>query len=326
MKSWTGLLGFLSPKDQENVSFRVLKNISYSTRIAMYLMFMILGFIIQIFTMRAWPGAVFLICATVLSFIKGYDARVNLKTFSPDKNWTPVDMERINEIKNLKDRIVKWNSDILAIANGKGTVSFIFAIIIALPMLSIIIGKYFADFRIAIIFFVDAVILIIPFWFNGNRHVSKQENLNCKIDIVKQMDIHFQKIKKEGENFKPALMLARGEDDKTVPVDTRFTISFDDMPSDFYGIQAQININMVQGVRYPYFYCVIPTKVGYGLKDHLKKVPKSRKITVEFQADEQAEVIVIRQYTTKSSGYHTKINDCKNILNTSLKAARAILK
>lgn len=325
MRNWIGLFGFPSSEKQESMNFCVFKNISYSTRIAMYLMLIILGFAIQIFTTRAWPGAIFLICATLLNLMKGCDARISLKSFNPDSNWTPVNMKQINEVKKLNDTMVKWSSNILDITSVKGGVGFLFTII-AITFIPVIIGTYFDDLKIAIIFIVDAIILITPFWFSGNKYISKQEVLNNKVDIIKILERHFQNIKMEGEEFKPALMLARGKDGKTIPTDARFIIHFENMPTDFYGIQAQTNINMVQGARYPYFYCVIPAKVGYGLQNHLNKIPKSKNITVEFQADEQAEVIVIRQYTTKSSGYHTKIKDSKNILNTTLKVARMILK
>ncbi|MDQ2086589.1 hypothetical protein RBH29_09155 [Herbivorax sp. ANBcel31] len=325
MNNWIRLPGFPPPEKQDSVRFYVLKSITYSTRMLLYLMFMSVGFAIQIIMMNAWPGAVFLICATLLNLVQGYDSRARLKAFDVDSNWTGVDMDRIHEVEKLDDRITRWNMDALDISNGLGIFSLIL-VGIGVYFLSGFLRTYIGYQEVGTIFITNVIILILPLWFNGIKRVLKQDNLRVKIDIVKKMEEHFQKVKKEGENFKPALMLARNEEDKSMPTDTRFTISFDDMPSDFYGIQAQINLNVVQGASYPYFYCVIPAKVGYGLEKYIDKIPKVGKVIVEFQIDKQAEVIVIRQYTTKTSGYHTKINSCKNILNVTLEAARIILK
>jgi len=67
-----------------------------------------------------------------------------------------------------------------------------------------------------------------------------------KIDIIQDMEKYFATVRKEGEHFKPALLLARNRKGECMPKDARFTVFFDGMPADFYGVQAQININEVQ--------------------------------------------------------------------------------
>jgi membrane protein YdbS with pleckstrin-like domain len=290
----------------------------------LYILLLAAGFIIQLLMMTAWPGAIFLVCATVLNLVIGYDSRVRLKSFDIDSRWTDVDIERIYEVERLDDRITKWNTDALDISNALGVVVFLLAAA-GVAVVSMLLTTLSSSMAVGIIFITDAVILILPLWFNGTRTILKQDNLRVKISIIREMELYFRTISKEGETFKPALMLARDNTGKSVPTDTRFTISFGDMPADFYGVQAQININVVQGASYPYFYCVIPAKNGFGLKEYISKIPKRNKVIIEFQNEQNAEVIVIRHTTTKNSGYHTKSNTCKSILEVALLAARLIL-
>ena len=323
MNNGIRLPGFPPPEKQDAVKFYILKSISYSTRMMLYLILIFLGFSIQTLMLSPWPGAIFLICATLLNLVRGFDSRARLKAFGVDSNWTEVDMDRIHQVEKLNDKITNWDRDILDISNASGEVMFVLTIVVLIlgsAVLPFFIGK-----SVASVLITDIVILVLPLWFNGIRRVLKQGNLRIKIDIISKMAEYFQSLNKEGEAFKPALMLARDKSGKSIPTDARFTISFKDMPTDFYGIQAQININLIEGSSYPYFYCVIPAKVGFGLEKYIHKIYKSKNVIIEFQKDEKAEVIVIRQFTTKTSGYHTKINDCKDILELSLLAARTIL-
>lgn len=316
--------GLPPPERQDSVRFYVLRSLSYSTRMMIYLSLIAAGFLFQILMMMVWPGAVFLICATILNLVRGYDSRVRFKAFDNDSNWTSVDMKQICQIEELDKKTEKWDRDILDISNGTGILIFILTLL-GLFVVSIFLGGI-SDYNAAGgIFIADAIILVIPMWFNGIRRVLKQGNLSIKVNIINKMEEFFQTVKKEGENFKPALMLARNKNGKSYPTDSRFTITFDNMPEGFYGIQAQININLVEGSSYPYFYCVIAAKPGYELEKHVSEIPVPKNVVINFEKDSNAEVIVIRQYTTKTSGYHTKINDCKRILEGAVVGARIIL-
>lgn len=324
MNNWIRIPGFPPPEKQSSVRFYVFKSLSYNTRMLLYLLLIAAGFLFQILMLKVWPGAVFLICATILNLVRGYDSRVRLKGFHTDSNWTQVDMERIHQIEELDSKITKWDKDILDISNGRGSFMFVFTVIVLIITASLF-GSLPAYSTAVTIIITDAIILVLPLWFNGIRRILKQGNLGIKVDIISKMEKSFQTIKKAGENFKPALMLSRDKNGKSVPKDARFTITFDNMPVDFYGIQAQVNLNLVQGASYPYFYCVIAAKTGFGLGKYKSQIPTCKNIDINFESDSTAEVIVIRQYTTNTSGYHTKINDCSRIMDTALKAARIIL-
>lgn len=324
MNNWFRIRGFPPPEKQDSVRFHVLKKLSYSNRMVLYVLFITAGFLLQILSLQVFPGAIFLICATILTLVRGYDSRVRVKTFYVDSNWTQVDMDRIRQIEELDEKTTKWDKDALDISNGRGFLMFVLTLFVLLLACALLNSSSYYR-QTAIIFIFDTIILVLPLWFNGIRRILRQGNLRIKVGIIRQMEDFFQKIKKDGENFKPSLMLAKDKAGKSIPTDCRFTITFDNMPTDFYGIQAQINLNLVEGTSYPYFYCVIAAKPGFGLSDYIHKIFVPKSITIEFDKDKNAEVIVLRQRTTKTSGYHTKINACKSILERAMTAVRMIL-
>jgi len=324
MKGTLHIPGFPPPEKQDTIRFYTLKGLSYTARMIIYLSSIVIGFIVQIIMFKAWPGAVFLIIAGIINLIRGYKSKIDLKAFNADSNWTQVDMKKINDVDAFNSKLSKWDMDALDISNGKGFFMFILSIM-GLWIISIILRRFSVSSEALAIFAFDAIILIFPLWFNGLRLIQKQDVLCIKTGLVKSMEAFFNTIKKDGEDFKPALMLVRDKSGKSIPTDCRFTVSFKDMPKDLYGLQAQININSVEGANYPYFYCVIAAKTGFGLKKYIDYIHCPKNIVISHEADSEAEVIVIRQHTTKTSGYHTKINVCKTILEIALTVSRIIV-
>lgn len=323
MNGMLRLPGFPPPEKQNIVRFHVLRSLSYPARIILFLVFLLAGFAVQFFTLRVWPGALFLIFASAIVLVRGYDSRVEVKS-DPDDGWTQVGMDKLNRIKELDRKAAEWDRDILDISNLAGFFTFLVTLSVLVIVYLSTRDSYFYR-ETGVIFVSDAIILIVPMWFTGIRRIPKQGNLLIKVDIIKQMEAYFRLVKKDGENFVPLLMLAKDKTGKSIPTDCKFAVTFDNMPDGFYGIQAQVNINLVQGTGYPYFYCVIVAKPGFGLDRHAREIVAPKGITIDYNENSNAEVIVIRQTTTKTSGYHTKINDCKKILAETLAETRKIL-
>jgi len=57
-------------------------------------------------------------------------------------------------------------------------------------------------------------------------------------------------------------------------------------------------------------------------KKNLGSPPEN--VVLECKSEKDVEIAVIRQYTTKTSGYHTKIADIKKIFWHALKEARKV--
>jgi len=323
MTTISRIFGFPLHEDRDSVRFHFAKNLPYNVRINLTLILLIVGFLLQLFFMNPVYGIPFLLIGICLVLVKGYDSRVRIKGFDLDTDWKAVTIDEIQEIEQLRKRNRKWDSDALDISNPLGFFSLIFfgglAIAIAVGL-----GVLSDDFRVTVILAVDTVIILVPLWFSGIRRILKQPNLAIKVNIILKLHEEFAALKQEGERFKPALMLALGKKNETVPVDARFSIALPDSPEGFYGLQAQINLNVVQGTSYPYFYCVLAAKPGFGLSPYKEKIRLGDKIICEYQQDRRAEVLVIRQHTTKKSGYHTKDPKCAEILNIALQGGRLI--
>ncbi len=320
MKNLLRIPGFPPPEKQDEIKFYIFKNLPYTNRMLFYLGFIILGFVLQIVTLTVWPGAILLIFAALLNMVKGYKLKA-YKAYSADSEWAKTNMEKVHQVNQVKASIDKWDIDALDITNGLGC--FLFGVI-AIVLLIVFIVLMATGSIIASIFFTDAVILIVSLWFNGLRIKGNRTDLYIKTDLIIELERFFEKVKMDGESFIPAMMFSGNKSEKPVPRDCRFNIVFDNMPADFYGIQAQINLNVVDTI-YPYFYCVVTAKEGFGLEEYMGRISIPQNITMQHTKDGAAEVIVIRQYTTRSSGYHTKINACKNILEIALNLSRLIL-
>ena len=317
------LLGFPSPERRDSVRFYVAKNLPYNVRITLTLILLVVGCGLQIFFMNPLYGIPFLIAGVGLILVKGYDSRVRIKGFDIDPKWKTVSIEKIQEIELLRKRSKKWDRDVLDISNPLGCFSLLFFCGLTI-FIAIALGVWTEDWSITIILVIDTLIILVPLWLSGMRFILKQPNLAIRVKIILKLYEAFGSLKQEGEEFKPALMLARGKKDKTVPVDARFSIAFPDSPEGFYGLQAQINLNVVQGSSYPYFYCVLAAKPGFGMFRNKEKIKLDDKIICEYQKDTKAEVLVIRQKTTKKSGYQTKDSKCVEILKVALEGGRTI--
>ncbi|MGI6086158.1 MAG: hypothetical protein ACOYIF_12125 [Acetivibrionales bacterium] len=319
MKNWLKIPGFPPPEEQDILKFYLFTSLPYANRMLLYFALVAVGFIFQIITLTAWPGVILLILATLLNLLKGYKAEYD--TYHAESEWNKTSMEKIHQINQIRSNIEKWDKAALDITNKTGCLTFG---VIAMGLFMMYYAIIYTGSTMAHVFFIDAIILIMPLWFNGLRRKANQNNLYIKSDLIIELEQYFEKVKNEGESFVPSMILARHKSGKKVPADLRFNILFDDMPEDFYGIQAQININVVS-TSYPYCYCVITAKQGFDLERYIGKVRAPGNIVLEHSKDRRAEVIVIRQYTTRSSGYHTKINVCKNILELALQISRIIL-
>lgn len=323
MTSILRLMGFPNPEKRDSVKFHFAKTLPYNARITLMFFLLVIGFGLQLYFMSPFYGAPFLIIGIGLVLVKGYDSRIRIVSFNQDPSWKTVTINEIEELESLRKRSRKWDRDALDISNTLGFFSLIFFSGLAFAA-SIALGIFAKEAKVSLILAVDTVILIAPIWFTGMKFILKQPNLAIQVDILLKLYEEFEELKKEGEEFKPALMLGKGKENKTVPFRTRFSIAFPDPPEGFYGLQAQINLNVVQGASFPYFYCVLAAKPGFKMLSFKDKIKLEKDIICEYQKDGRAEVLVIRQRTTRKSGYHTKDRRCTEILEVALKGGRII--
>jgi hypothetical protein len=119
------------------------------------------------------------------------------------------------------------------------------------------------------------------------------------------------------------MMLLRGAEAK-LPDDVKFKVDIQDHHPDFLGLYGQVVLNEVQGSSFPYFYVVLVARRGFGLTEAKESYIDPRGMTTELKYQGEVEVFVIRQTTTKTSGYHTKPTKALRIFLEGLGLAKRV--
>ena len=317
-------LRFPAPEERDSIRFYFAKGLAYQTRRNLILGCLLAGLILQIILVKVLPGLIFLVIAVLLGLVKGFDSRVRLKNFKNDETWTEVSIEKLREIEAVRRKSLAWDRDALDISNARGCLTLLVLTLFGL-LLCFLAGVLSADKNVSIILLVDFLVLVIPFYITGVRWALKQGNLAIKVKLLLTLHAYFEQRKIESESFVPMMLLAREKDGKTVPVDVKFQIRYKRLPREqFYGLQSTVNINLVQGTSYAYFYCVLVAKSGFGLGKYKTGIKESGCVMCEYQQQADAEVLVIRHPTSKQSGYFTDDGACREILSAAMDTARII--
>lgn len=284
------------------VVFRLFPSLGYAKRVILSFLAIVAGFSLQVLTMYFFPGIVLVAVGNLFLLTKGYDNNVDFGSFKPNSQWQRATREKLLEIKSLSKKIKIWDRSLIDITNGFGLLTFlIIAGICGYAYL------YAIEERIIWIqlLTVNLALLFLPHWITGVRTILTQANLILKVDCFLEL---LKKTAGEIPNDEISVSLLVEEDkDKTLPSDVKLILKPKKSHPDFLGLQAQIALNVVQGSSYIYFYVVLLAKKGYGLNDWgtTSYAALSNTIT-EFSYQDDVEVLVIRQKTTKTSGYYTK--------------------
>jgi hypothetical protein len=309
----------LSKDEQGVVIFHVWKSLAYQVRLALSLFLITIGFVIQYYSLSIIPGILFVFAGNLLLLVKGYDSRIKLGTYKPDAEWVKTDKEQLARIIELNNKAKKWDISAFDITSGLGVLFFILSLG---ALLIIYNSEIFTSDSIASIVAFNIAVLLYPHWFTGVRRITTTPKLVNKIQL-------FQNLLKAIEKSIPTetieyLIYVKGKDTK-FPDDVKLKLMFKDQPKDFLGMYAQVSLNNVQGKDYPYFYVVLVAKDGFGMLDkYYNSVITGANIIKEKSTESGVEIIVIRQYTTKTSGYHTNFQAMQNIIFDGLRSGRDV--
>ncbi|MCK4298442.1 MAG: hypothetical protein KAX80_02850, partial [Planctomycetes bacterium] len=72
-------------------------------------------------------------------------------------------------------------------------------------------------------------------------------------------------------------------------------------------------------------YCVLLARQGFGLRQRLGGVGRVGEEVVEYSIEDDVEVVVYRQYTTRQKGYHTNYRARLRIIAGALKLTQQAL-
>jgi hypothetical protein len=301
---------FPNNQDRQVVVFLAAKNLAFSRRLAFGIALLLIGLSLQTITLQFLPGLPFLLIGTLLFLVRGYDNRVDFGKFEPDAQWERVALNKLEQLVEHDRRMARWDRNALDVTNGLG--AFVL-LLIAVPLV-LAAGQMPGPPRILLL---DALVLLTPHWLTGTRAVMRQPTLLLKAAILRQLlDEAAPLLTRHAPEL---LMLLQGP--QKIPADVKLKVNLDGQPPEFLGLYGQIVINRVQGKPYPYFYVVLVTKPNVGLRDLGRQFRPSNKLVLEFKTQSDVEVLVLRQQTTKTSGYHTKPATMRQILGEGLQLA-----
>lgn len=302
------------PADRGVVVFRVLPSLAYPARLATALLLITGGCLIQLATRSLLPGLLAVALGNLLLLVKGYDNRVSARGFDAAAQWERVELDRLAQLEALDEKMKRWDRSALDVTNPLGT--WVFLLVVVPLGLGIVLlsgaGRMLA---------VDAAVLLIPHWVTGTRSILTRPRLLVQVKTIRDV-LETNATALARHKLVPLMLLSGGE--VPIPEDVKFRVDIADHHEDFLGLYGQVSINEVQGTSYPYFYVVLVARRGYGLGSANRRFRSPPNIVAEFDTKREVEVLIIRQRTTKNSGYHTTMGTAGEILRLGLQLAEEV--
>lgn len=282
-----------------------------SIRRIITVLLLLCGFAIQL-KLSILIGSILIITASLLNIVRG----INIK--KPDAKiteWEKATFSEINAILVKIKEIKKWSSISL---KTKISILFIYGLL-CIPFIANILVNY----QFINILFLDFNFLFIPLFLSGSRSVWVPPHIEIKVNTLFDCMQH-PRIKNNPEiKIQPYLLVGKLQNQYNFPLDVKLMIEFPKVSKDFLGIQIQVSINKVGTSNYPYVYAVLIAKQSLGL---IMKGTGVKKIIHEFQRQGAMDILVIRQFTTKTSGYHTDKKTIQEIIDNAFNTTENLLK
>jgi len=296
-------------------TYVVLDTLNPGLRTIASIFLVALGYGFQLAIRNILVGLPFIIACLILNLIKNVTVkRVQAKKYT----WQEVTLTKIDEVIEQCNKVKKFSSSNVGCVIGIFIIIFFIAIFFV-PLLHILTNIGFPISATII----DALILFGGLAFSGRRNAWMPHALDIKAKVVKRLST--TKVISSDPVLQAIPYLEIGEGvEGAFPRDTRFMVRFKEVPKEFIGLQGQISINSVKGHAYPYFYVVVIARPGFKL---FEKIPKATidKCVIERKKTSEVDVIVIRQKTTKTSGYHTDERVQDHILSQAIRLVKSVL-
>lgn len=304
----------LSRSDRGTVVFLIFKSLPYGVRIVISAILVLSGFAIQYVTYAVLPGLIPVLAGSLLLLVKGYDNRVTMGKYNPVVQWENISNAQVDKLLQMHKKIISWDRSALDITNVLGF--WVFVILALILTFLFIRGSNLVSTSYNILAF-DIMVLIVPHWFTGVRRILTMPVLLMKIKFLRMVQNAAQdKLKTLKINF---MVQLRGQKkSKTLPYDMKLRVNLADPPAGFLGMYVQVNANDVNGTKYPYLYTVLVAEPEFDLKRKTQDYKPSKGIIREYSVQKEVDVLVIRQFTTYTGGYHTKTSTMQTIFNESL--------
>lgn len=302
----------LSTDEKGILVFKLWPNLNYRRRMQISFALISLGFVIQWLTSMAFPGVLVILAGNFLLLVTGYHNKIEFGSFKPSAEWQKVDLQQLGELADLEKKIKKWDRSLMDISNPMGLILFV---VLLFLLFSWTVNSQGGSQIIAI----DAAALLMPHWLTGFRRMLRLPGLMVKVDSIKDL------LASQGSGADTyqleLLMLLKGEEEK-LPADVKIKIMPNEALDKFMGLYGQVVINAVQGKSYPYFYMVLVAKKDSQLKSLYQTYTPPPGVISEFKRQKAVDVFIVRQKTSKTSGYHTEPDRIREIFREGLDLMR----
>lgn len=309
---------FPAPEQQGKIQFILMKSWSYRKRMTVIVLLMVMGIVIE-FLINFWAGLGLLFAGTLLGMIKGYHAKPSLRR---KETWNRVTPDEFRKVKLKEKQLKAWDRDAFDITNPLGC-SVLFLFVLMFGVIFSLVTEWIS-LKLAGYVLINAAVLFVPHWFSGVRTYLKRDRLILKIELLEKMMKHLESHSEI--QVHPMMSVRKTKKEKQVPNDVRMMIRLIGAEDAFMGIQVQIAVNNVQGSDYPYLYCVLLAREEAGLFDgRTSLVSPSKKVVLSSSKSEGVDVLVVRQKTTRKSGYHTNEEAALHVIETAMTIAKELL-
>ena len=308
------------PAEHANLQFHLARGLPYAVRFLWVAGLLAAGILLEL--LLAGPGtfagvACFLAAGLLLT-AAGYTNRPRVVSGG---FWKTTDLDRLRQIVDLNQRSQRWDYAAIDVSNPVG---FFTLLVVAAGITAAgWFGERLRPGTGFLLVVLSGAALLLPIWFSGWRAGHTRAGLIQTIRVLQGILEAYHRQARPSETLQASLLL-EGTDANAVPTNARLQFTWPQASAEFHGLQCQVNINEVQGRKYPYCYFVAVAQRGLGILPLARQLAAPARITVEPQIQADVEVIVIRGQTTRTSGYHTKPAQYRELLDFALRIARRI--
>jgi hypothetical protein len=309
----------LTAQEQGIVVFHFRPSMPYGKRVSVSFALIVAGLVIQALTGIFWAGAPVLLAGSLLLCVRGYHNRVESGSFNPDAAWENVDIQRLRDLQEIDKKMLRWNRSFMDVTNSWGIITLI--LVVGPAVFSVVHHLEFGHGVFAPgaeMLLFNALILLTPHWVTGTRRILRLPKLMVKVEALQALLGNAESM--VGADQVTVMMLLKGK--TKIPEDVKLQIQIPDASKEFLGMYVQVVTNDVKGTSYPYVYVVLVAKRGYGLEQATIGIAPPKGMIKEYKEQDDVEIVVVRQHTTKTSGYHTKSSKASEIFTNGLNMAK----
>lgn len=307
-----------------NLVFHFFKRMSNGNRLLLFILLFTSGIVLQAVTNNFLAGCFVLAAATFLLLNKGLDKRVFPERFNHNTEWKPTTREQVEEIVAMDKKLRVWDRSGFEMTSCAGV--FFFFVIVIVGFTLVIGGNEEHDNMMAFMG-GNLMILIIPHYFAG----FKKYDAGAKAVFYARECLKAGAIVNElNKDIKVTYMTLLAPNAKTgviFPKEVKLKLTRKGAPTEFLGAYGQLSINKVGSSEFPYFYTVLIFKPEFGLKAKFDDINlRSDVVIKEYSEESGVEVLVIRQKTTRTSGYHTNEKAVRGLLLQTFEVYEQLVK